>query len=70
MKIIFKKIRTSWQFFFSLVWIPAYGSFGASGWNRTADTGIFSPLLYRLSYRGLFIHKKNGDPDGARTHDL
>ena len=28
--------------------------YGASGWNRTADTGIFSPLLYRLSYRGVF----------------
>ena len=27
--------------------------YGASGWNRTADTGIFSPLLYRLSYRGV-----------------
>ena len=25
---------------------------GASGRNRTNDTGIFSPLLYRLSYRG------------------
>ena len=25
---------------------------GASGQNRTVDTGIFSPLLYRLSYRG------------------
>ena len=23
---------------------------GAEGRNRTADTGIFSPLLYRLSY--------------------
>ena len=39
--------------------------FGASGRNRTNDTGIFSPLLYRLSYRG-----KSGDLDGARTHDL
>ena len=38
---------------------------GASGRNRTNDTGIFSPLLYRLSYRGKF-----GDPDGDRTHDL
>ena len=38
---------------------------GASGRNRTIDTRIFSPLLYRLSYRG-----KIGDPDGARTHDL
>ena len=27
--------------------------FGASGRNRTTDTGIFSPLLYRLSYRGI-----------------
>ena len=27
---------------------------GASGRNRTTDTGIFSPLLYRLSYRGIF----------------
>ena len=25
---------------------------GASGWSRTTDTGIFSPLLYHLSYRG------------------
>ncbi len=24
---------------------------GGSGRNRTADTGIFNPLLYRLSYR-------------------
>ena len=28
--------------------------YGASGQNRTADTRIFSPLLYRLSYRGNF----------------
>ena len=26
---------------------------GASGRNRTTDTGIFSPLLYLLSYRGI-----------------
>ena len=25
---------------------------GAQRWNRTTDTGIFSPLLYRLSYLG------------------
>ena len=36
---------------------------GASGQNRTVDTRIFSPLLYRLSYRGMFFVKKNGDPD-------
>ena len=27
-------------------------SSGAQRQNRTADTGIFSPLLYRLSYLG------------------
>jgi hypothetical protein len=26
--------------------------YGAETQNRTADTGIFSPLLYRLSYLG------------------
>ena len=33
---------------------------GASGRNRTSDTGIFSPLLYQLSYRG-----KYGDAEGT-----
>ena len=28
-------------------------SLSAETQNRTADTGIFSPLLYRLSYLGL-----------------
>ena len=26
---------------------------GGSDWNRTNDTRIFSPLLYRLSYRAI-----------------
>ncbi len=26
---------------------------GAQGRNRTTDTGIFSPLLYQLSYLGV-----------------
>ena len=44
---------------------------GASGRNRTNDTGIFSPLLYQLSYRGIQQGLYyNGDPDGGRTHDL
>ena len=34
--------------------------FGASGRNRTIDTGIFSPLLYRLSYRGKKLATRNG----------
>ncbi len=28
---------------------------GGQGRNRTADTGIFSPLLYRLSYLAIEI---------------
>ena len=28
---------------------------GGSEWNRTIDTGIFSPLLYQLSYRGIYL---------------
>jgi hypothetical protein len=30
---------------------------GAQGQNRTADTRIFSPLLYRLSYLGFNFGK-------------
>ena len=43
----------------------SYSRNGASDRNRTNDTGIFSPLLYQLSYRG-----KYGDPERARTVDL
>ena len=32
---------------------------GGSGQNRTADTGIFSPVLYRLSYRPTTLRLKN-----------
>ena len=35
---------------------------GASGQNRTVDTRIFSPLLYQLSYRGIFFCKKKWRP--------
>jgi hypothetical protein len=32
------------------------GAFGGGQrWNRTTDTGIFSPLLYRLSYLAMFF---------------
>jgi hypothetical protein len=30
-----------------------YENFGGLGRNRTTDTRIFSPLLYRLSYRAI-----------------
>lgn len=35
---------------YQMSYIRRYGAFGR---NRTTDTGIFSPLLYRLSYRGV-----------------
>jgi hypothetical protein len=28
---------------------------GGRRWNRTTDTGIFNPLLYRLSYPAIII---------------
>ena len=37
-----------------IAFAPIGGYFGASGRNRTSDTRIFSPLLYQLSYLGLF----------------
>jgi hypothetical protein len=38
--------------------------FGAQGRNRTADTGIFNPLLYQLSYLG------NGAPLNGFAFDV
>ena len=45
---------------------------GASERNRTTDTGIFSPLLYQLSYRGIQQYmatpkrfNQSGDPKGT-----
>ena len=35
-------------------WLLAYAQDGAQRRNRTTDTGIFSPLLYRLSYLGIW----------------
>ena len=40
---------------------------GAQTRNRTKDTGIFSPLLYQLSYLSLLL---NGGPSGTWTPDL
>ena len=34
--------------------VAIYLKNGAQRRNRTTDTGIFSPLLYRLSYLGIF----------------
>ena len=35
---------------FSRTWVNLHHFNGGSGRNRTSDTRIFSPLLYRLSY--------------------
>ena len=32
-------------------------NFSGAGRNRTADTRIFSPLLYRLSYRTILLKR-------------
>ena len=32
-------------------WSKAFLNYGGLGRNRTTDTRIFNPLLYRLSYR-------------------
>ena len=70
----FKKILVSFLFCSkSFLMHTLYA--GALRWNRTTDTRIFSPLLYRLSYQGkiyvLSLYKEHiGDSDGARTHDL
>ena len=49
--------------------------YGAQNRNRTSDTGIFSPLLYQLSYLGKSQAgtgrlRPDGDAEGARTLDL
>lgn len=36
------------------------GENGAQGRNRTADTGIFNPLLYQLSYLGTTANAVDG----------
>ncbi len=42
-----------YQMSYTRMLAPLMRSLGASGRNRTNDTRIFSPLLYRLSYRGI-----------------
>ena len=51
------------------------GILGAAGRNRTTDTGIFSPLLYRLSYRGKLATRSGLEPltsrvTGGRSNQL
>ena len=45
---------------------------GGSGRNRTNDTRIFSPLLYRLSYGTIWLREKdlNQRPPGYEPDEL
>jgi hypothetical protein len=45
---------------------------GGSGRNRTADTRIFSPLLYRLSYRAIWLRGQDSNlrPSGYEPDEL
>ena len=47
-------------------------SCGAVEQIRTVDLFLTKEVLCLLSYNSIFSlsPKKNGDPDGARTHDL
>ena len=50
--------------------IGAFKIHGAQGRNRTVDTRIFSPLLYRLSYLGFcVINFADGAQGRNRTVD-
>ena len=48
-------------------------AYGASGRGRTGDTRNFSPLLYQLSYRGIFYfpaaERITGGNNWTRTSD-
>jgi hypothetical protein len=44
-----------------------FDSSGAQGRNRTADTRIFNPLLYRLSYLGEKDFPYNSSECGLST---
>ena len=41
---------------------PIFQRHGASGRSRTNDTRIFSPLLYQLSYRGIWRPRWGSNP--------
>ena len=53
------------------VWRAKMFELGWSAWgrNRTSDTGIFSPLLYRLSYPGKRCAEGLGTRRGVAFYD-
>ena len=45
--------RVFWELVFHVFRFAKSREIGGRRWNRTTDTGIFNPLLYRLSYPAL-----------------
>ena len=51
-----------YQMSYTRKYVVAQPQRGAQGRNRTSDTGIFSPLLYQLSYRGEWRRGRDLNP--------
>ena len=55
-------LEAEWDSPFQEILFSSFSMLGASRRNRTTDTGIFSPLLYRLSYRGKLATRMGLEP--------
>ncbi len=42
--------------------VSSKNKYGGSSGNRTSDTRIFSPLLYRLSYEAIWRSQRDSNP--------
>ena len=49
--------------------VAIYLKNGAQRRNRTTDTGIFSPLLYRLSYLGIIYYGGRLETRTLKSYD-
>ena len=45
-----------------LIYLSYCSIFGALGENRTPDTRIFNPVLYRLSYKCILVYRVGIEP--------
>ena len=50
------------------LWTGFFKTLGGLGRNRTTDTRIFNPLLYRLSYRAIAKLYHHRCPPAASSH--
>ena len=67
-RIVCPDLSTDWGLYFyrrcsspRRVPRPMTSLIGAFDWNWTSDTGIFSPLLYLLSYKGIYIWRRESE---------